>query len=69
MLQRIVEDARLALEGTEFGGDRSRLCGLGIAAPGPLDLTSGTIVGAPNFPNWQHVNVAEDFTARLTCQS
>jgi predicted NBD/HSP70 family sugar kinase len=60
VLQCIEEDARLALEGTELGGDRSRLCGLGIAAPGPLDLTSGTIVGAPNFPNWQHVNVAEE---------
>ncbi len=64
VLQRIEEDACLALE-TEFGGDRSRLCGLGIAAPGPLDLTSGTIVGAPNFPNWQHVNVAEELHRAL----
>jgi predicted NBD/HSP70 family sugar kinase len=60
VLQRIEEDARLALEGAGLAGDRSRLCGLGIAAPGPLDLTSGTIVGAPNFPNWQHVNVADE---------
>jgi len=65
VLQRIAEDARLALGSTEFAGDRSRLCGLGIAAPGPLDLTSGTIVGAPNFPNWQHVNVAAELRRLL----
>lgn len=65
VLHRIKEDARLALDGGEFGGDMSRLCGLGIAAPGPLDLTSGTIVGAPNFPNWQHVDVAEELRRLL----
>jgi predicted NBD/HSP70 family sugar kinase len=65
VLRRIEEDARSAFESTEFAGDRSRLCGLGIATPGPLDFSTGTIVGAPNFPSWQHVDVAEELRRSL----
>jgi predicted NBD/HSP70 family sugar kinase len=70
VLQRIEEDARAAFETAAFGtagsaGDRSRLCGLGIATPGPLDFSTGTIVGAPNFPSWQHVDVAEELRRSL----
>jgi predicted NBD/HSP70 family sugar kinase len=36
------------------------LCGLGLAAPGPVDVTTGTIVGPPNFPSWEHVDVAKE---------
>jgi predicted NBD/HSP70 family sugar kinase len=65
VLQRIEEDARAALESTELAGDRSRLCGLGIATPGPLDFSTGTIVGAPNFPSWEHADVAKELRRTL----
>jgi predicted NBD/HSP70 family sugar kinase len=65
VLQCIEQDARSAFESPGFAGDRSRLCGLGIATPGPLDLCTGTIVEAPNFPSWQHVDVAEELGRAL----
>jgi predicted NBD/HSP70 family sugar kinase len=59
VLQRIGREVHSVFGKPEFAGYRSRLCGLGIAAPGPLDCATGTIVGAPNFPHWQHVDVAQ----------
>jgi predicted NBD/HSP70 family sugar kinase len=65
VLQHIEEDVRRVLEAPEFAASRSRLCGLGIAAPGPLDRSTGTIVGAPNFPTWQHVDLAQELGRSL----
>ncbi|KUM69120.1 ROK family transcriptional regulator [Streptomyces griseorubiginosus] len=41
--------------------DRARLLGLGIAAPGPLDGTTGAVVSPPNFPGWGRVPLADMF--------
>lgn len=41
------------------------LCGLGIAVPGPVNVATGTIVGPPNFPHWQHVDVAAEFAKSI----
>lgn len=41
--------------------DRTRLLGLGIAAPGPLDGTTGAVVSPPNFPGWGRVPLADMF--------
>ncbi len=65
VLKRIEEDVRSVLGKPEFAGCRSRLRGLGIAVPGPLDCTTGTIVGPPNFPTWQHVDVAKELGRSL----
>jgi predicted NBD/HSP70 family sugar kinase len=60
VLRSIEREVLSVLSQPEFAGYRTRLWGLGIAAPGPLDITTGTIVGAPNFPQWQHVDVSEE---------
>jgi predicted NBD/HSP70 family sugar kinase len=59
-LHRIERDVRSVLDSPDWSDRRARICGLGIATPGPIDLTTGTIIGAPNFPSWQHVDVAEE---------
>lgn len=50
----------------EWASRRSLLCGVGVAAPGPVDLASGRIVGAPNFPNWENVSVVDYLEPRLS---
>jgi predicted NBD/HSP70 family sugar kinase len=65
VLQRIEREVRSLLARPEFKDCGSRLCGLGIAAPGPIDCATGTIVDAPNFPNWQHVDVAQELGRAL----
>lgn len=45
------------------GVDRDRLLGLGVAAPGPLDGTTGAVVSPPNFPGWGRVPLTEMFAA------
>ena len=54
------QDIRSLLGTPEWSARRDRLCGVGVAAPGPLDVTTGTIVGPPNFPSWEHVDVAKE---------
>ena len=54
------QDVRSLLRTPEWSARRDRLCGVGLAAPGPLDVTRGTIVGPPNFPSWEHVDVAKE---------
>ncbi|MDW6059731.1 ROK family transcriptional regulator [Streptomyces sp. FXJ1.4098] len=43
--------------------DTSRLLGLGIAAPGPIDGSAGAVVAPPNLPGWGHVPLVEMFAA------
>lgn len=37
------------------GIDRTRLVGVGIAAPGPIDIDRGIVVDPPNLDGWRHV--------------
>jgi glucokinase len=43
----------------------SQLCGVGVAAPGPVDADRGSIVNAPNLPDWEDVPLAEILSRRL----
>ncbi|NGO08020.1 ROK family transcriptional regulator [Streptomyces sp. HC44] len=43
--------------------DATRLLGLGIAAPGPIDGPTGTVVSPPNLPGWDRVPLVEMFVA------
>lgn len=47
-----IADAVATLTG---GVDRDRILGLGIAAPGPVDLVRGTVVDPPNLAGWHRV--------------
>jgi predicted NBD/HSP70 family sugar kinase len=44
----------------EAGIDRDRVLGLGIAAPGPLDVTRGIVVDPPQLPEWRNVRLRSD---------
>ncbi|MBI4669756.1 MAG: ROK family protein, partial [Elusimicrobia bacterium] len=37
--------------------DKSRIAGIGIGAPGPLDRKKGALLCAPNLPNWSNVPI------------
>ncbi|MBT2568228.1 ROK family transcriptional regulator [Arthrobacter sp. ISL-85] len=47
------------------GVDRSRIAGLGVAAPGPIDLDNGTVVDPPLLPGWERVEL-RDALAKAT---
>jgi len=57
--------AELAQLVTDSGVDRSRIAGLGVAAPGPIDLDNGTVVDPPLLPGWDRVEL-RDALARAT---
>ncbi|WP_406131697.1 ROK family protein [Streptomyces sp. NBC_00989] len=59
VVERVARAAGRLVDRT--GVDRSRLLGLGIAAPGPLDGTTGAVVSPPNFPGWGRVPLADMF--------
>jgi predicted NBD/HSP70 family sugar kinase len=50
---------------TESGVDPGRIAGLGVASPGPIDLTDGAVVDPPLLPGWDHV-VLRDALAEAT---
>ncbi|MFI6357316.1 ROK family protein [Streptomyces sp. NPDC050743] len=45
---------------TEADIDRARVLGLGIAAPGPLDIEAGLLLDPPQLPNWRNVQLRAD---------
>jgi predicted NBD/HSP70 family sugar kinase len=44
----------------EAGIDRGRVLGVGIAAPGPLDVHTGVVLDPPQLPNWRNVQLRAD---------
>ena len=63
ILDEMKRDVRKLLKSGEWSARRPRLCGVGITSPGPLDVQSGTIIGPPNFPNWERVDVLKELGA------
>ncbi|GAA5124853.1 ROK family transcriptional regulator [Pseudonocardia adelaidensis] len=51
---------RVAALMAEAGVDRDRVLGLGIAAPGPLDVRAGVVLDPPQLPNWRGVQLRAD---------
>lgn len=54
---RVIDDMRDAIEAiiAEAGVERSRVLGVGIAAPGPLDLDRGVVLDPPLLEGWHGV--------------
>jgi len=65
VLQNLEDDVGRLLANPGWSERRERLCGVGLAAPGPIDLVAGAIVGPPNFPTWEHVDVADELGRAL----
>jgi len=45
--------------------DWSRLTGLGVSAPGPLDSETGTVIHIPTLPRWESVPLRDILAADL----
>lgn len=43
--------------------DPARVLGLGVAAPGPIDVTAGVVLDPPQLPNWRNVRLRADLHA------
>ncbi|HTT91099.1 MAG TPA: ROK family transcriptional regulator [Acidimicrobiales bacterium] len=56
-LDSIAAAVRSVLRSPRLRQVRGRTRGLGVAAPGPINLADGTIVGPPEFPGWEKVPV------------
>ncbi len=54
---RIVETMAETIDAliAESGVDRSRIAGVGVAAPGPLDAEKGTVIDPPKLAGWHRV--------------
>lgn len=61
---RIIETIDMALE--DAGVSRSAIQGIGAGCPGPLDLTSGVILEAPNL-GWKNVPLQEQLHEEFGC--
>jgi glucokinase len=46
-------------------GEMERVLGVGLAAPGPLDLNTGVLIVAANMPGWHNVPHQKELSGRL----
>lgn len=44
---------------------KGELLGLGISTPGPIDISTGTILNPPNFAKWRNVRIVEHLKKRF----
>ncbi|BCJ85679.1 ROK family protein [Effusibacillus dendaii] len=56
-IQKLLDTARVSVE---------QLAGIGIGAPGPLDVKTGVISCPPNLPSWVDVPVVEAFKRKFS---
>jgi len=63
-VSRVIECIRTALD--EAGVQASRLAGIGVGSPGPLDLNTGTILESPNL-GWSNVPLKKRLEKAMGC--
>lgn len=63
-IDRMIEIINKVLEEAKI--DRSRLGGIGMGTPGPLDLNKGVVLEAPNL-GWRNVELKEIFEKKFKC--
>lgn len=56
----IAQEIKTLIE--ESGVDQSRIAGLGVAVPGPIDLDEGSVVEPPLLTRWNRVRIREALT-------
>lgn len=63
ILNKIVSTVEACLQ--KSGVDRSKVLGMGMALPGPLDSEKGIMINPPNFPDWNNVPIKDILEKRL----
>jgi predicted NBD/HSP70 family sugar kinase len=53
----LFQDIEMVLAGS--GIDRTRIVGLGVAAPGPVDVERGIVLDPPNLAGWHRVSMRD----------
>lgn len=61
MVAVITATAREMLDAS--GVDQSRVLGLGVAAPGPIDATAGVMINPPQLRTWRNVSLRSELHA------
>lgn len=64
-LDRIVETIRAALQNAQI--EPSRLAGIGIGCPGPVDMDQGVLLHPPNL-SWSEVPVGRTLSKEFGCE-
>lgn len=59
MIDKIIHAAKDLIQQAQV--DMVNLKGIGIGAPGPLNVKTGEITSPPNLKNWRHVKIVEQF--------
>jgi predicted NBD/HSP70 family sugar kinase len=49
----------------EAGADRRRIMGVGVAAPGPIDVAAGTVLNPPLLRGWRDVAIRDELADAL----
>ncbi|MCY3800823.1 MAG: ROK family protein [Chloroflexi bacterium] len=63
VVERVAESIETSI--TSSGVQATEIRALGVAAPGPLDHKTGTVLHAPNIPGFENVQVAGPLIERL----
>jgi len=61
-LELIAKEAEMLLRTHALPG---RLLGMGITAPGPLDVKRGMILHSPHFEKWSDISIVDFFSRRI----
>lgn len=61
IIDAIAAEIRNVIE--DSGVDRSKVAGLGIASPGPIDVAEGAVVDPPLLPGWERVPLRDALAA------
>ena len=63
VVERVAESVESSI--TSSGVQATEIRAMGVAAPGPLDHKTGTVLHAPNIPGFENVQVAGPLIERL----
>ncbi len=57
VIERVLDSARQVL--AQAGMTSAQVSGVGVGAPGPIDLETGVLLSPPNLPGWERVPLGQ----------
>ena len=67
VVRQMIAGAEQAVQ--QAGLTREDLLGIGIGAPGPLDLADGVVIGMPNSPGMENTPLRDRISEAIGCQA